>query len=1081
MRGLRAVLCLMPVAWGLAAAQTTTISGTVYDPRTTAASLPLPNVLVYATTNPVAALPAGVQCLTYQAPTGVVSYAYTAVDGTFTLGNIPENGTYTLVIQAGKWQRQFSNQAVGTAPVTGLGLHMPANRNQGNIPTIAIATGKVDGAECVLLHMGIDPAEFTDDNGTTNPGGSIHLYRGSGSAGAEISASTPMETALTGNPATLASYDMAMFPCQGGQFVQTSTALGNLVNYANAGGRIFSTHYSYVYLDPNSPMDAQFAPVANWTTASEQQIVSGVGTVSTNFSDGATLAQWLQNAGATVAGTPNQINISTLRTDVSGTIAPTQSWLTLNSGSYAGQSGNPPMQMTFNAPVGAAAANQCGRVMFNDYHVINVSIPAGTIFPNECPAEATMSAQEEMLEYALFDLSTFVQPVVTPTLNVTFSPSPVVVQSGDTADQVTVNVTNTSTTTQIDSSATLTFTLPPQDDGDGDERHDRRMELHGGTRPARGRTVWRRRDGFSDIDVERGDLHDAASYTGQLTATVSSVTFSSNVTATDNVIYRQAPAVIWATPTAIVYGTALSGVQLNATSPVAGSFSYSPAAGTVLAVGQQTLSATFTPTDTTDYTTATATVTLKVVPATPAVTISTSANPVFLTYAVTFTASLPAYANSETGTMTFYDGATAIGTATITGGSATLTTSSLAAGAHSITAVYSGDSNYGPGTSSAVSESIQDFTLAFAGGGTGSATVPAGGQAVYALTITPQGGATVPAGVALTVADPPLGMTPGVRAGDDRGRLGSDDGDADGEPAGEGRERTERRAVWQRDAGDRAGSDRAAICGEAARGALAPVEAGSAGGAERGSDSGGDGLWRHAERTKLLNHSDRELWSADSFGDGATDGEVGPGRSSAAKQNGQEISRECKADSCDCPWFWGRWRGISAVDGARSDALYSRGSQKQEDHDAFAGDCRVLAGAAMMAVLGASGWMAAQSGANTVLKPADLEKLFPATVYYDGQSAPTQIAQLRGREVRRRPLRAGSLVDTSGYSTGVAAKYQGYLIAEVPLKIGGKTLPAGAYGFGFMADDKFMVTDLGGSDVLTAHSTTDEAMSGPGR
>jgi len=42
------------------------------------------------------------------------------------------------------------------------------------------------------------------------------------------------------------------------------------------------------------------------------------------------------------------------------------------------------------------------------------------------------------------------------------------------------------------------------------------------------------------------------------------------------------------------------------------------------------------------------------------------------------------------------------------------------------------------------------------------------------------------------------------------------------------------------------------------------------------------------------------------------------------------------------------------------------------------------------------------------------------------------------------------LVDTSGYSTGVASKYQGYLITEVPLKIGGKRLPAGAYGFGFL-------------------------------
>ena len=79
----------------LASAQTatTTISGTVYDPRGSS-GLPLPNVLVYASTTAVAAPTPGVQCLTAQNPvptgTNVVGYTYTAVDGTFTLDNIPK-------------------------------------------------------------------------------------------------------------------------------------------------------------------------------------------------------------------------------------------------------------------------------------------------------------------------------------------------------------------------------------------------------------------------------------------------------------------------------------------------------------------------------------------------------------------------------------------------------------------------------------------------------------------------------------------------------------------------------------------------------------------------------------------------------------------------------------------------------------------------------------------------------------------------------------------------------------------------------------------------------------------------------
>lgn len=73
------------------------------------------------------------------------------------------------------------------------------------------------------------------------------------------------------------------------------------------------------------------------------------------------------------------------------------------------------------------------------------------------------------------------------------------------------------------------------------------------------------------------------------------------------------PTITWATPAAITYGTALSGTQLDASAGgVAGSFAYNPTAGTVLKAGAQTLSVTFTPSDTTHYTTATATVQLTV-------------------------------------------------------------------------------------------------------------------------------------------------------------------------------------------------------------------------------------------------------------------------------------------------------------------------------------------------------------------------------------------------------------------------------------------------------------------------------------
>ena len=74
---------------------------------------------------------------------------------------------------------------------------------------------------------------------------------------------------------------------------------------------------------------------------------------------------------------------------------------------------------------------------------------------------------------------------------------------------------------------------------------------------------------------------------------------------------KEASIVSWATPVPITYPAALSATQLDATANVAGKFAYSPAAGTVLTVGSQTLSVQFTPTST-NYAPSTGSVTLTV-------------------------------------------------------------------------------------------------------------------------------------------------------------------------------------------------------------------------------------------------------------------------------------------------------------------------------------------------------------------------------------------------------------------------------------------------------------------------------------
>ena len=127
---------------------------------------------------------------------------------------------------------------------------------------------------------------------------------------------------------------------------------------------------------------------------------------------------------------------------------------------------------------------------------------------------------------------------------------------------------------------------------------------------------------------------------------------TASATTTINVVQGQAiPTISWANPADIVYGTALSGTQLDATANVAGTFTYTPAAGTVLGAGlDQTLSVSFAPTDSTDYTTASATVTINVLRATPTIS---WANPADIVYGTTLSgAQLDATANVG-GTFTY--------------------------------------------------------------------------------------------------------------------------------------------------------------------------------------------------------------------------------------------------------------------------------------------------------------------------------------------------------------------------------------------------------------------------------------------
>src|SRR6266403_5417200 len=107
-----------------------------------------------------------------------------------------------------------------------------------------------------------------------------------------------------------------------------------------------------------------------------------------------------------------------------------------------------------------------------------------------------------------------------------------------------------------------------------------------------------------------------------------------------------------------------------------------------------------------------------------------------------------------------------------------------------------------------------------------------------------------------------------------------------------------------------------------------------------------------------------------------------------------------------------------------------------------------------------------------LLSAEELKTLVPADFFFRGQKAPTQLRNATGFQMADGKVTLAALVDVSGYSTAIQQKYQGMLITESKLNIGGSELVPGEYGFGFAAD-KFVVMNVASDDTLSAPYQTD--------
>ncbi|MGB8062908.1 MAG: hypothetical protein WCF26_13505 [Candidatus Sulfotelmatobacter sp.] len=120
-----------------------------------------------------------------------------------------------------------------------------------------------------------------------------------------------------------------------------------------------------------------------------------------------------------------------------------------------------------------------------------------------------------------------------------------------------------------------------------------------------------------------------------------------------------------------------------------------------------------------------------------------------------------------------------------------------------------------------------------------------------------------------------------------------------------------------------------------------------------------------------------------------------------------------------------------------------------------------------------------QTATKHVLTSDELKKAVPTEYFYRGQKAPVQLRNAVGFQLADGKMMLAALVDASGYSTAIQQKYQGLLITETKLTIGGATLPPGQYGFGFSANGKFIVMDVANTDVLEAAAEVDQELKRP--
>jgi hypothetical protein len=417
----------------------TTITGKVLDP---AGNNPLYNVVVFIPNTQGGMLPSLPQGLNssscscaeiFQGEEPIVD-TLTAPDGTFTLKNVPSGTNIPLVVQIGKWRKEIVLPTVASCASTtipGGTISLPKSSTDGlyaSLPNIAVSTGFADTLECLLTRVGVSESEFT---GAAASAQHVHVFQGGigGINGPGYSTANPSspnsQTALWDKDSDIEQYDIVMLSCEGAPTQNADSQV--IADYVNYGGRVFAEHYHYQFFYNST---ALFPNLATWNPGEGNTYTPPInGIVQTTlpngmpFQEGAALEQWLTNVGA-LTGTPPELSIAVPRGDALVGMGNAATPWVQSTGVTPATSQYFSWDMPFNAPKDDAGVPEyCGRVVFSDLHVSggnghgtgeDYTTALGTTVPTGCDSTAKLSADEDAIEFILFDLSSCVTPIGYP-------------------------------------------------------------------------------------------------------------------------------------------------------------------------------------------------------------------------------------------------------------------------------------------------------------------------------------------------------------------------------------------------------------------------------------------------------------------------------------------------------------------------------------------------------------------------------------------------------------------------------------------------------------------------------------------